>query len=204
MQANTDEVLKQFIERAKLLGASSYLETARSGKIDLRPTEGRLDPQFPGGPSREQLESFVVRLRFFIQDNEPTSLRNISKLLKDDPSVPEQLIDDVDAVRNDLQAAFNSLPPIRVSSKADPDPPTWGEIWDVFIYGELAHANKVKRERYERWMQHGPSFVLFNYYLSRILSVMASGIVFLGGLFEKELQQHAIPPTAPTASAGAP
>jgi len=130
-----------------------------------------------------------MRLRFFIQNNESTSLENISKLLKNDPATPQLLIDDVESVRKDLETAFASLPPIRVSSAADPTPPTWGEIWNVFVYGDLAHQNENKRKRFEAWKNHQPSFTLLNYFLSRIFAVFASGIVFLGTRFEDELQQ---------------
>ena len=184
MHEKTRAVLQKFVERSTLLGQSSYLVTAKDAKLKNWP------PEF-SGPDREQAESFVARLRFFIQNNESTSLENISKLLQGDPATPPQLFADVEAVRADLRTVFDSVPPIRVSSAADPNPPTWGEIWDVFVYGDLAHENKEKRKRFEAWRKHEPSFALCNYYLSRIFVVFASGIVFLGGLFEAELQKIA-------------
>ena len=69
---------------------------------------------------------------------------------------------------------------------------------DVFVYGEIAHSSRVKRERYERWRDHGPSFILLNYQLSRILTAMAGEIIFIAELFECALQSA---PTAPTVSA---
>jgi hypothetical protein len=185
MQEETRAVLRKFVERATLLGESSYLAAAKSAKLKNWP------PEFDG-PGREQAESFVLRLRFFIQNNESTSLENISTLLQGDSATPPQLMADVASVRADLKTAFESLPPIRVSSAVDPNPPTWGEIWDVFVYGDLAHENREKRKRLDAWRGHEPSFALFNYYLSRIFAVLASGIVFLGGLFEAELQKTAV------------
>jgi len=186
MQARTKKVLEMFVERAGLLGSSTYLTSAKTASCNLMPAEFR-------GPNREQLDAFVVRLRFFIQNNEPTSLDNVSKLLQGDSTLSTKLIQEFETVRTDLNKAFDALPPIKVTSNNYPTPPTWGEIWDVFIYGEVAHSNQAKRDRYNHWKNHEPTHVLFSYYLSRILSVMASGIVFVADLFEAELKGGAPP-----------
>ena len=34
------------------------------------------------GPDEESIDAFVLTLRFFMQDNEPTSLRNMAKLIE--------------------------------------------------------------------------------------------------------------------------
>jgi len=51
--------------------------TSKGWKVDWnfeaeRPGDQALVPQV------EQLEAYILNLRFFIQDNEPTSLRNIA------------------------------------------------------------------------------------------------------------------------------
>ena len=76
--------------------------------------------------------------------------------------MPPQLITEVEAVRASLETAFDSTPPIRMSSAAEPAPPTWGEIWDVFVCGDLAHENKEKRKRFEAWRNHQASFAVVN------------------------------------------
>lgn len=143
------------------------------------------------GPNREQLEAFVTRLRFFTLNKEPTSLKNVSELLGSDSTVPTKLIQQFEAVRKDLNKALDESPPIKMTSKNDPIPPTWREIMDVFIYGDLVHSDQATR--YERWKSQEMAHVLFSYYLSRILSAMASGIVFIADLFDAELKGTAPP-----------
>jgi hypothetical protein len=187
MEVQTKAILENFVGRARLLGSSTYLTAAKAASIEPMPKGPCSAPNFDE-PEREQLEAFVMRLRFFIQNNESTSLENISKLFQNDQSVSPTLKQEFEKVRVDLRTAFDSLPPIQVTSKNDPVPPTWGEIWDVFVYGDVAHANQAKRERYERWRNHPPSYTLCKYYLSRIFLLISSGIVFVADLMEKEIQ----------------
>ena len=105
----------------------------------------------------------------------------------------KQLKQDFDEVRADLLKAREQHPPIRATSDSDPTPPTWGEIMDVFIYGDRAHGNREKRRRVEAWRRHERTYVLHNYFFVRFLSIYASGISFLGGQIEAELARHSQP-----------
>jgi hypothetical protein len=87
-------------------------------------------------PEIDDLESYVLNLRFFIQDNEPSSIRNISKLYA--------------AKFGDtkVQTDFESL---RSLWKSQLDNPLWfkynkhkltyGELFQGMIYAKLAHSN---------------------------------------------------------------
>lgn len=183
MQKSTKDILERFIERAKLLQTSSFLVAAKSTSANLMPSEGTA-PVFEG-PNREQYDSFILNLRFFIQDNEPISLRKVSELLEKDLSIRTGLRQDFEDIRTHLNTALQTLPPIKVTSNDIPVSPTWRDIYEVFIYGEYAH--NTKREIFETWRKHAPTFVLFNYYFVSILIVMASGVVFCAKLFEQEL-----------------
>ncbi len=180
MNPKTRTVLGQFVKRAALLNEASYLSALKDMTVVLWP------PQFDG-PTREQLEVFVTRLRFFIQNNEPTSLQMVSKLLSDDLGIRRELLAEVEDVRKVLNDAAQTHPPIRRTSADDPIPPTWGEIMDTFIYGDIAHSTKSRR--FEVWSRHEASLVLFNVQLSRILSVYAVAIGHLGEVFAAELSQ---------------
>lgn len=154
--------------------------------LNLMPNGPNSRPVY-NGPSDDELEAFILRLRFFIQDNEETSLRNISAILEKDPTVSEILKKEVAHVRSSLKKTFDSYPPIKVSSKSIPNPPTWHDIFETFIYGELAHANSKKSGQMKVWKKEQRNYLLFKYYFVKILVVIASGITYIADLIEAEL-----------------
>lgn len=128
-------------------------------------------------PSDEEIDSFVLTIRFFIQDNELSSIRNLatetySKL----PDYRKEKTDFINA-RNKLNDYLDSPNgSLKIEDNGKQLVPR--KIFDTIIYGELAHSkNKYKREKYKEWMSHpilGPileaEFVLI---LSNILSCIS-------------------------------
>jgi hypothetical protein len=73
------ETLVDFNVRAEKLLSSSYTKAILKGTYSLREKDGNIIISIPD-PSEESLEAFILRLRFFIQDNEPTSFNRMSQL----------------------------------------------------------------------------------------------------------------------------
>ena len=105
-------------------------------------------------PSDEEIDSFVLTIRFFIQDNELSSIRNLatetySKL----PDYRKEKIEFINArnkLNNYLDSPNGSL---KIEDNGKQLVPR--KIYDTIIYGELAHSkNRFKRDKYKEWMSH--------------------------------------------------
>ena len=126
------------------------------------------------GPSKEAIKAFVLTFRFFIQDNDKISLRNIASLYKASNIDAEQkrnFKSARDAINNMLDL------PNFINLNYNGITPTNREIMDVFIYGGLAHANSEKYKRYKEWMSFPPAAAMlqtcFNMILGHILHALA-------------------------------
>lgn len=149
--------------------------------------KGTSSPPEYKGPSDEEIDAFVLRLRFFIQDNEKTSLRRLHEIIEKDSTISSVLKNNFANTRRSLKRIFDSYPPIKATSKLDPNSPTWGEIFETFIYGELAHSNSQKAKKMLAWKTQERIYLLHTYFFIRILVVVACGVLFLSDLIEAEL-----------------
>jgi hypothetical protein len=64
--------------------SSNFVKTAvENSGVSVSWQEGESFQISRTGPTEENFEAFVLTLRFFVQDNEPSSFRNMSKLYTD-------------------------------------------------------------------------------------------------------------------------
>lgn len=116
----------------------------------------------------EAVEAIVLTLRFFIQNNEKTSLMNMSKLYKES-SYLHNLSDEFEKLRSRI----NNI----LSLSVQPQPPTHSfenplkiqDIQDVFMYGSLAHSNKKKSLIYSSWMSNPITKVSYTHYFQKLV-----------------------------------
>jgi hypothetical protein len=125
------------------------------------------------GPDIDAIEGFVLNFRFFIQDNEKTSFREMHKLYSS-ISLSQDLKSRFDVIRNELNAFLDSeLRPKCIYNKI---PLTNREVMMVFIYGGLAHATKV--DKYKELMSIFPLNVVlpngFNMILVKVLNAISA------------------------------
>lgn len=128
------------------LGFTLNGKRREDGKFEIE-TEGR-------GPSDEAIKAFVLTFRFFIQDNEKISLRNIHSLYQKgniDPVQVSYLNHAIDAINRML----DSTNFINISINGET--PTNRKIMDIFVYGGLAHANPKKYSIYKEWTSFAPA-----------------------------------------------
>jgi predicted small secreted protein len=144
--------LKLFNEKAEKLERLSFIETISkyssgfSIKINKR-EDGLYDlTQERSGPLEEAIDAFVLTIRFFIQDNEATSFRNLAKLYERAP-VDKEIKNDFIKIRTQLNKYLdsNSGMAIIVNEEAL----NHRKILDIVIYGGLSHANHEKKKRYD-------------------------------------------------------
>lgn len=93
----------------------------------------------------ELIESIVLSLRFFIQDNEQSSLCSL-KLAYDHLNIKSWYKNEFYSMRN----ALNKFLDEKESIVANYDQ-TRREIMNIFIYGQYAHANKKYERIIEDW-----------------------------------------------------
>lgn len=58
------------------------------------------------GPRGEDIDSFILTFRFFIQNNEPSSILNLSKIYNE-PNIPINLTEEFTKLRDDLNKYLN-------------------------------------------------------------------------------------------------
>jgi hypothetical protein len=137
------------------------------------------------GPSQESIDSFILTFRFFIQDNEATSLSNISKLYED-PMVESEYRNRFISARKEVNDLLNS--PNTLNVIIDDARPTNREIMETFIYGGLAHANRAKKKVYDEWMSFPPIGGLLTTCFTMILGRVLEALKYIADLNNEVLQ----------------
>jgi hypothetical protein len=98
------------------------------------------------GPDEESIDAFVLTIRFFVQDNEKISLRNLEQLyhgLAINSTLQEQIV----AARTQLNQFLNSQTIVTMNGETL----TFRGVFEVFMWGGLAHANPEKKVAYDSW-----------------------------------------------------
>ena len=145
------DALRLFNEKTERLGTSNFVKEAetKSG-FSIQASVGKPVEVTRFGPGQQEMDAFVLSLRFLIQDNEASSFRNLAKVYKS-PAISEENQIKFRSARHALNTYLESSTMFRMNDKTL----TREELMHVFVYGGLAHANKRKKERYDRWMADG-------------------------------------------------
>lgn len=161
-------------------GFSLSAERQEDGRFKMRSTVT--------GPLVEAVKAFVLTFRFFIQDNETTSLRNIALLYDSDNIDPQQRrhFQSAQIEVNKMLDASNFL-----NLSYEGSTPTNRQIMVVFVYGGLAHANPDKYKTYKDWMSFPPVAVMFQSCFNKILGHVLQALAYIEQVNETTLQQLA-------------
>ena len=98
------------------------------------------------GPEGESIDAFVLTYRFFIQDNEKISFRNMSKIY-DGREITQDKKKAFKGIRETINNFLNSNSMMTIHGKTY----TYREIQEIFIYGGLSHANETKKRIFDSW-----------------------------------------------------
>ena len=189
---NHIEALELFNEKAGKLLNSAFVGALASGKtgatISGRRQENGLFEISPElrGPSSEAVDAFILTFRFFVQDNETTSLRNIAKIY-DEIGDDDEFLSRFNSARNSINQFLDS--PNLMNITFNNSTPTNGDVMETFIYGGLAHANRKKHQLFKAWMEYPPANVLFHLCFSNVLGQVLRAISFLKNLNEELIQE---------------
>ncbi len=150
-------ILERFNDKVDRLKQRGFEEESRRGGAFV---EWRKELGWEGfhvGPSERTIEATTLTLRFFLLNNESTSLLNMAKLyanLNIDPQLTTQFSEIRDQVNSYLDSASN----LSISEEG---PMTQRDIFELFIYGDLAHANDQTTEANYRSISQSDFFPLF-------------------------------------------
>jgi hypothetical protein len=138
------------------------------------------------GPSIDAVKAFVLTFRFFIQDNEKTSLHNIATLYDSSTIDPKQKAY-FQSARNEVNKMLDS--PNSFNLNYDGITPSNRQIMDVFVYGGLAHANPEKYKTYKDWMNFPPVAAILQTSFNEILWSILRALAYIEQVNETTLQQ---------------
>ena len=159
-------VLQLFDEKAAKLERSLFTEFIRKESVGFSfDYEAGNVNVYVRGPHPEAVDAFVLTLRFFVQDNEATSFRNMEKLYKTLP-VSTELITQLQEARAKINAFLDSNSMFEIAGKKLLN----REIFEVFLWGGLAHANGKLKERFDAWASDEYLFPLINMEFHSILA----------------------------------
>jgi hypothetical protein len=168
------ETLKFFNEKADTLNKyKRFMESLHERKLGFKQSpENRVLQLYVEGPDYESLAACVLTIRFFMQDNEDVSFRNM-KALYDNLATSQENKKKFNQIRDKLNNYLDSDSPLVISAqRANPErilpsnlnesftkplndalasgnKLTNGKILDLFVYGHFSHG-KNKREEFNR------------------------------------------------------
>lgn len=154
-----NEALNLFNEKADKLFRLSFVktmfETNTGVTLSWKARDDGLYDEFHErrGPEEEAIDAFVLTFRYFIQDNEATSFRNMAVHYANAP-IAVALKDEFNEIRKQVNDFLDAQPDFHLEH----DGKTYSrrEIMDIFMYGGLSHAKSSKKKIYDEWMSIPP------------------------------------------------
>ena len=166
-------ILERFNEKMDRLRERGFAEDSRGGGAIVRWEKDRGWDGIHVGPSEKTVEATILTLRFFIQNNESTALSNIAKMYADaniEAEISAQLFEVRDSLNSYLDAPSN----LSISEEG---PMTHRDILNLFIYGDLAHANNTTTEANYRAIRQTAFFPLFQDDFTKTVQLLMSALI---------------------------
>lgn len=144
------KALELFNEKAEKLAQLTFTEIMfnQKTKVEMTYEAGKGFEVSREGPDSENIDAIALTLRFFMQDKEPCSLRNLSKIYERLP-ISQALKEKFSQGRASLNTYLDSQSLIKFIFNFKSL--TNREILNTFMYGGLAHSRHKKR--YDEWMR---------------------------------------------------
>ena len=180
--------LELFVEKSDKLNGSTFVaRTIDNSGVNFRWNAGETAVSARRGADSESIDAFVLTFRFFLQDNERTSLRNMVDVFESNlVSIQER--EAFHNARDSLNVYLDGDTMFDINGKV-----TRRRLLDVFIYGGLAHANKDKKQIYDDWMSSSiiEPFVTNEFVV--VLFEFLNIVVFIRNLCREILDRHKNP-----------
>ena len=172
--------IKLFGEKVDRLEQSSLWRFIQSPgwHVFYNSVEGR-----PGDESRmpdtEHIEAYVLNLRFFLQDREPTSLRNMAEFYRihcKDPALIARFDDIRMVINDDLDRPFW----FRINDKQV----TWRAILNGMLYSKFSHADTKTHHLFTTMTEHPFAYALAMDGFLRCIVLLHTGLRLIRQLNE--------------------
>ena len=124
------------------------------------------------GPSEKTVEATILTLRFFILDNESTSLKNMVQLYLD-TNIEPRLSTEFCQIRDQVNSYLDTPSHLSISEVG---PMTHREIFDLFIHGDLAHSNNAMTEANYQSISQTAFFPLFQDDFAKTVQLLLSAL----------------------------
>jgi hypothetical protein len=189
MQQSTRRILSSVTKKAARIKENRYIELVRTEQrnLHIQFTTGE-DPQITltGIPENESLDALVANLRFFMQSSERTSFSRLEELTRD-KTISKQWIDVYRDTRRNINAFLDSPPPmVGVIDGVATSSYRW--IYELFVYGEIAHQNPDKYEILSKWKKDPAFYAPLQFYFFDAVIEILKAVFVLSRLCEEELK----------------
>ena len=191
-QAKADmiEALELFNNKAEKLGRSDFIKTMFGTDTGVTVSQKAGEPvQFIlRGPTETEIDAFILTFRFFYQPGERSSFGKMADAYRAsdvEAALKDEFIASVDELNK-----FLDNPPDDFQIEFKGELLTRRRILEIFMYGDLAHANKADKVKiFNEWASVPGHFPFaqneFNYTLTKTFQV----IEYLKELNERALEQ---------------
>ncbi len=145
------EALELFNSKAEILRNSNFVQFLREqdSGISISWKKGEPTRTETRWPDAEAIRAFILTFRFFYQDNERCSIRNVARIYDALP-ISQGKKDLFSNSRSNLNRFLDAESPVRI----DGETITCRGILEMFMYGELAHVSRKKKELLGQWMSY--------------------------------------------------
>lgn len=180
-------ILRLFIEKAERLEGSRFLKEIKEDlRLGFTFIAGKEIQVRSKKPDNEAIDAFILTFRFFIQDNEAISLRNLKKII-DSNLVTKDEKDFFQRARKTIESFLKESSNLILKEHELSN----GEILDTILYGELSHANTHKKIKYNSWMDTMPLFreAIWHKFIICVV-IITTQIIIIKGLLEKIIKRE--------------
>ncbi|WDE09367.1 hypothetical protein [Thalassomonas haliotis] len=178
--------LKRYIEKCNKLEKSRFTESlSKEFKLEINITSGGPLETSCIRPDQDNIDAFVLNFRYFIQNNEPTSIRNLTQFFNSDLVTQEER-SNFNLLRSNIKDFLSSSSNLAMFEKNF----SHSDLMDVFIYGGISHATKDKAEKFNSIMEREDASEFFWHKFIIILSFMMQAIVYLKNMLIIIIERH--------------
>jgi hypothetical protein len=163
------DTLRLVVEKADKLERLRFTEHLRSGG-SIGFSGSRSETGFNiayNGPDEEAIDAFVLTYRFFIQNNERSSLANIEGLFTRLP-LDRRRIDAVIGTRKSVNDFLDSSTGVVVNGQQLKR----RTLIDTFLYGDFAHGKPKHKALMDQWVATGGRPVFQSIFVATISEVL--------------------------------
>jgi hypothetical protein len=182
-------LMRLFNEKADHLEGLSFTQkimTEQSGfRMEFHSDEG--GRAWRHGPGGESVDAFVLTFRYFVQDQE-VSFRRMARTyaaLGAAGMVSSRLADEFNELRDQINAFLDQESYVKYNKEQL----TQRRIFEVFMWGGLAHANEAKKALLDEWRQVPFFYLMLENEFVRTLAILLGAIFRMRGMNQEALRE---------------